>query len=107
MTNVEKLQFEYEQVLTHWRGLADIRFKLLAIVPALAGAAVARGSNNRPPGVEIALGFVGFFATTGIVFYDQRNTPLYNDAMARAKWLDEQLGFSSPKQTGEPGGLFF
>jgi hypothetical protein len=106
MGDEEKLEFEYEQVLIHWRSLADIRFKLLAIVPALAGAAVAIATNNRPPGIEVALGIVGLFATLGILFYDQRNTQLYNDAMARAKFLEELLGFVSHRNKQKPGGLF-
>ena len=106
MDTEEKLKFEYEQVLAHWRSLADIRFKLLAIVPALAGAALAVAASGRPPGFESALGTVGFFATLGIVFYDQRNTQLYNDAMSRAKWLEQKLHFGSHAGKDSNGGLF-
>lgn len=75
-------------------------------MPALAGTAVAIATNSRPPGVEVALGAVGFFATLGILFYDQRNTQLYNDAMSRAKWLEGELGFISHRDKEKPGGLF-
>jgi len=100
----EKMQFEYEQVLIHWRSLADIRFKLLAILPTLAGAGLTVVASSRPPAVEAVLGLVGFFATLGIVFYDQRNTQLYNDAISRAKWLEKRLQFGSHLSKGQGGG---
>jgi hypothetical protein len=34
---------------------------------------------------------MGFFATLGITFYDQRNTELYNALIGRAKYLEKRL----------------
>jgi len=36
----KKLELEYEQINENIRFLADVRFKLLALVPALGGVAV-------------------------------------------------------------------
>jgi len=37
----ERRKLDYEQAVDTYRQLADIRFKLLAFVPTLSGAAVA------------------------------------------------------------------
>jgi hypothetical protein len=96
----EMLKMEYEQVNTNFRMLADIRFKLLAFVPTLGGAAVYVLSStivtDKPVGnreylVAFLISMIGFGATLGILFYDQRNTELYNELIGRAKDLEELL----------------
>lgn len=97
---LEILKMEYEEVNTNFRMLADIRFKLLALVPTLGGAAVYvlstmivtdKQVGNREYLVALLISMIGFVATLGILFYDQRNTELYNELIGRANDLEELL----------------
>lgn len=103
MDRDERLRLDYEQVHAYWRLLKEIRFKLLAIVPTLAGFGISFVGGTGSAEVGIAVGFLGFVATLGVTFYDQRNTQLYDDAMKRAKWLEEQLHLQP--HTGDESGL--
>lgn len=108
-----KLDLEYEQINENFRFLADVRFKLLALVPALGGAAVfilaqvGLQAGEAPPGssnsellVVVVVGLFGFLATLGITIYDQRNSELYNALIHRAMHLEKQFGVPST-----PGAL--
>ena len=71
----ETAKFDYEQTLETYRQLTDIRFKLLAFVPALSGAAIALLTRSEIDGLEgVGLAGLGFVVTLGIALYDQRNT---------------------------------
>jgi hypothetical protein len=106
------LELEYEQINENVRFLADVRFKLLAVVPALGGAAVFvlthagldAGDEARSSASElltvIVVGLLGFLATLGVTLYDQRNSELYNALIHRARHLEEAFGVP-----GTPGGL--
>jgi len=94
----DKLSLDYQQVNAYWRTLAEIRFKLLAIVPTLTGIGVTFLAEKHTPETETTVGLLGLLATLGLTFYDQRNTQHYNDAVKRAKRLEGQLGLS--------GGIF-
>lgn len=107
-----KLELEYEQINENFRFLANVRFKLLALVPTLGGAAVfilARAgleAGNAPVSshsellVVLLVSLFGFLATLGITLYDQRNSELYNALIHRAKYLERQFGVPST-----PGAL--
>jgi hypothetical protein len=108
---------EYEQVNHNFRMLADVRFKLLALVPPLGGVAVflltqlalaapaaeppapkageAAVSPRQPDGRDCALVLVlsslGFLVTLGITCYDQRNSEFYNALTDRARELERRL----------------
>lgn len=98
---------EYPQVNENFRMLADIRFKLLALIPPLGGVAIfllSQAALTRPtdppapppPGphdhaLVFLLSLMGFFATLGLTFYDQRNNELYNALIGRAKFLERKL----------------
>ena len=96
--NGEDLRLDYAQTTDLLRGITDVRFRLLAIVPTLAGAAVAFLSRGRPAAELLAVGLLGLAATLGIVLYEVRNTQLYDYAIRRAKELEARLD--------GPGGLF-
>jgi hypothetical protein len=97
-------QVEYEQVSDNFRMLAEIRFKLLALVPTLGGAAVfllskmSAGPETPLLADSVNLGsdyatvvfvaILGFLATLGITFYDQRNTELYGLLITRGGELE-------------------
>ncbi len=93
----QKLKWEYEEVSQNFRALAEIRFKLLALIPPLGGVAIfllshlAEGSDA---GTQLTLALIsalGFLTTLGITSYDQRNSELYDGLIARAKFIEEEL----------------
>src|SRR5438046_2284643 len=96
----KKLELEYEQINENFRFLADVRFKLLALVPILGGAAIyalgrvgleagkAPASSTPELLVVVFVSLLGFLATLGITLYDQRNSELYNALIHRAKHLE-------------------
>jgi hypothetical protein len=106
------LELEYTQINNNFRFLAEVRFKLLALVPILGGAAVfvlarvgleagkAPASSNPELLVVLLVSLFGFLATLGLTLYDQRNSELYNALIHRAMWLETQFGVP-----GAPGGL--
>lgn len=91
--DVSALRIDYEQTTAYFHALAEIRFKLLALLPIATGAAMAFLRHDRTEGAAIALGLLGFLASLGLLFYDQRNTELYDRMQRRAKILEAELGF--------------
>jgi len=95
-----KIQMEYDQVNENFRMLADIRFKLLALVPPLGGVAIFALSKMAGPedlkpsqyALVLLVSVLGFLATLGITFYDQRNSELYNALGGRANHLEYRAG---------------
>lgn len=95
---------DYQETLKVFRMLADIRFRLLALLPVIAGAAIALLGTE--PNVEAAaVGLVGLFATCGILMYEVRNTSLYDSCIRRAKRLEELLGMPAFVMGRRAGGL--
>ena len=107
MTAGERDRLDYEQTLSAWRLLTEIRFKLLAFVPTVAGTAVGLLSTSELGRSEqAALSLLGFFVTLGIVFYDQRNNQLYNATIGRAQFLEGVLKLKvAPDDRPHQGGL--
>jgi len=101
--NGEDLRLDYAQTTELLRGITDVRFRLLAIVPTLAGAAVAFMSRGRPAAELLAVGLLGLAATVGIVLYEVRNTQLYDYAIRRAKELEARLDGTGGLFTDRPG----
>ena len=91
INNLQKLQLDYQIAVDQFKMLADIRFKLLAFVPTLTGAAIAFLTETATHETALAVGFLGFIVTIGIIFYDIRNTQFYDAAVHRAKWLEALL----------------
>jgi hypothetical protein len=91
----QELIAEYAEVNQNFRLYADIRFKLLALVPALGGVGVYALSRSELADADytlvLVIGVLGLLATLGITFYDQRNSELYNALFDRAKYLEERL----------------
>ncbi|SRR6266566_3264787 len=119
--NHPRLDLEYEQINENFRFLADVRFKLLALVPALGGSSVfvlAKVGFEAGEGptsshslllAVVIVSLVGFFATLGITLYDQRNSELYNALIHRAKHLENMFGVPSTPRgliEGPHGGQF-
>jgi hypothetical protein len=99
-------RWDYEQTVESIRQLTDIRFKLLAFVPTLSGAAIAIVTKRALPGVEAAIGAFGFFVTLGIAFYDQRNSALYDALISRARWLERERLRLPGRADAQFGGQF-
>jgi hypothetical protein len=87
----ELLRLEYESASRLLDTLNEIRFKLLALVPTLSGAVVAFVSAGRT-GVELlAIGGLGFAATSGVLAYELRNGELRRRATRRVRRLETEL----------------
>jgi hypothetical protein len=107
------IRFEYEQALETIRMLADIRFKLLALVPFVSGATIAFLSADpadAPPQAILAGSVAGFLVTIGVAIYNLRNTQSMNVTRARCVELENLL---KPPVTGQfhshqpPSKLFY
>jgi hypothetical protein len=98
MDDDERLRFDYDQTTQLLRTLVDVRFKLLAFVPTIAGAAVAFFGRPRPAAELLGVGLVGLVATLGVFLYELGNSQLSERVTRRAAGLERRLELS--------GGLF-
>ena len=103
---LEQLRLDYGETTDLLRTLTDVRFKLLAFVPTISGAAVAFLGHGRSAAELLAVGAVGLAATLGVVVYELRNTQIYDYAIYRAIELERRLGLASVRGTGGTGGFF-
>jgi uncharacterized membrane protein len=87
----ENLRLDYQTTVQQFTVLADIRFKLLAFVPTVTGAAFGVLKDSPNKAATAAIGAFGFLVTLGIVFYEIRNTQFYDRAVHRAKALEGRL----------------
>jgi hypothetical protein len=100
------LRLDYEQTTQFLRTLVDVRFKLLAFVPTITGAAVGLVGRPRPAAELLGVGLLGLLATLGIFLYELRNTQLHDALVRRAAELERQLGLRPALGASGPGGLF-
>jgi hypothetical protein len=89
-----RVELEYGATTDLLRSLTDVRFKLLAFVPTIAGTAVALTGRNARPAELLAVGALGLAATLGVVSYELHNTELYEYALGRAEALERELGLA-------------
>jgi hypothetical protein len=101
----------YSEVGSAWRLLTDVRFKLLALVPAVSAAAlvailpkdiVAAASGANPTSTATTWGvgralvaIFGFVITGALAIYDRRNSELYDDLISRGRKVEEELGIDT------------
>lgn len=100
------LTHDYDRTTDLLRALTDVRFKLLAFVPSVSGAAVAVLSRSPGTGELIAVGLIGLTATLGITLYEVRNTQIYDYALQRAETIESRLRQLSDGDQSRPGGLY-
>src|SRR5215218_8202050 len=106
MASEDSLRLDYEQTCQQIRALTDTRFKLLAFVPTLTAAAVALlSSRNIDQWTVLAISLLGFSVTLGIIFFEMRNTVLYDGAIHRAKSLEVALQLPIFTNGRSSGGL--
>ena len=103
---LERLKVDYTETTGLVRDLADTRFKLVALVPTLSGAAVALLSRHPSAAQLLAVGALGLVATIGVVVYELRNTQVYEYAVERAAKVERELGIPAVYDPTRPGGLF-
>ena len=92
----ELTRFDYEQALATFRMLADIRFKLLALVPFISGAGIAfltADPMHVSDAVILAISLMGFVVTIGLTIYNIRNTQLMETTRYRAQELERLMMF--------------
>jgi hypothetical protein len=95
-SDFDRIKVDYEQTLATYRMLADIRFKLLAFVPTISGAAITFLSSKTAqaePQTTLVISMLGFLVTLGIAFYDQRNSEIHDQIVSRAGFLERVLQF--------------
>jgi hypothetical protein len=103
-TRTAALRLDYERTLQTYTQLAEIRFKLLAFVPTISGAAVSLLSASRiDDASQLLISLAGLVATLGVIVYDQRNSAFYNGAIGRAKHLERLLDLPTFENDPEPG----
>jgi hypothetical protein len=102
---VDRLRLDYEQTTGLLVTIGDARFKLLALVPTLSGAAVAVLGRPSSTAELLAVGLIGLVATFGVLLYELRNTQLYDYGLRRAQALERELHLVSI-DNAETGGLF-
>lgn len=105
MTEDDKLRLDYEQTGAMYRTLTGIRFRLLALVPALT-VIVILVSADQLPSLMLAVGVLGGLATFGVSLYDLRNTQLYEAAQQRLRSLEAIMQFPETRadQSTKIGG---
>ena len=92
MDELDRLRLEYETASARLRELTEIRFKLLALVPTLAGTAVAFVGRGQTPAAELlAVGVLGLVATGGVLLYELRNGRAAALVERRAGELEDTL----------------
>ena len=102
----ERLCLDYNQASELIRALMDVRFKLIAVVPTIAAAAVAILGSRRSPAELLAVGLVGLTATIGILVYDLRNTQFLDAVIRHAQALERMLDMHTVRGTSGSGGVF-
>lgn len=97
MDQEEKKWKDYESIVASYRQLAEIRFKLLALLPSISGLAVGvisfdLAAFQQTPLPRFLIGLLGFAVTLGLVIYDKRNSELYFGLSRQAEKLEEEIG---------------
>ncbi len=98
----------YETSVDGWRLLTDVRFKLLALLPALSVLAWSQllPSDELRFGAGVVggvgIGLLGLVIAVGIMIYDQRNDELYNDLASRCRRIESELGIDTGPFRGRP-----
>ncbi len=102
----DPLRLDYDQTTQLLRALTDVRFRLLAFVPTISGAAVALFGKPRPAVELLAVGLLGLLATLGIFLYELRNSQILDALVLRASVLERRLGFLSVYRSDTRAGFF-
>lgn len=98
----------YAETNANYRNLADVRFRLLGLVPAVSVIAWAE-LLDKVPAHSRSLSAMGFLITMlalrityGVYIYHLRNDELYNDLVSRGRKIEEELGVHTAIFLGRP-----
>lgn len=95
-------ELDYQQTAAYFQVLHEARFKLLAILPVVAGVAIA-AIRPGAGSAQSLVALLGFFVTLGLAIYDQRNTQIYDRLVTRGQYLERVLRFRKlPSAETEP-----
>lgn len=98
----------YSEVCAGWRSLTDVRFKLLALVPAVSVIAWLQLLSSKvlatPAGALVGAGLcvVGAVVTALLRVYDLRNDGLYDELISRGRKIETELGVDTGLFAGRP-----
>jgi len=106
MTEDDKIKLDYERTAQYFLHLADVRFRLLALLPIVSGAALAIVPAHLEPAEMLALGMLGLVVTIGVLLYDQRNSQIYNSLVGRLNLIEESLRLPAMRDNKQVGGAF-
>ncbi len=87
----DRLRLDYDRTTELVQSLLDTRFKLLALVPTIAGAAVGLISAPRPAVELLGIGVLGLVATVGILLYELHNSEILEAMLRHAQVLERVL----------------
>lgn len=104
--DLELLKVDYEKTTAYIFHLSEIRFKLLGLLPVVTGIAFFFSEQKLSPEGIFVIGVLGMIVTAGILFYDQRNTEIYERLIARAKGLEKKMQLPPVIDAEENGGVF-
>ncbi len=103
---LEKRRLDYDYTVQYIFHLSDIRFKLLGLLPIATGVAFSFSNPESSPINSLILGILGFLATIGILFYDQRNTEIYDELVRRAREMEKAMELEKVRENEKFGGTF-
>jgi len=86
---------EYKEVLTQFRALTDIRFKLLTYLPLGTVAAAVFAPTASHLEHQPAISAFAFVVTLCIATYDKRNDQLYDELSRAPRSWKENLRLST------------
>ena len=86
-----RLRLEYENGSELLRGLTETRFRLLALVPTVAGAVVALVNGHQSAVELLAIGLLGLCASLGVLLYELRNGEIQRAVAHRVAEAERQL----------------
>ncbi|HEX3976629.1 MAG TPA: hypothetical protein VHW96_10215 [Solirubrobacteraceae bacterium] len=101
----DRLRLDYDRTTELVQSLLDTRFKLLALVPTIAGTAVGLVGTPRPAVELLGIGVLGLVATVGILLYELRNSEILEAMLRHAKVLERVLGLEVGPRVRGPEGL--
>jgi hypothetical protein len=101
----DRLRLDYDRTSDLVQSLLDTRFKLLALVPTIAGTAVGLISAPRPAVELLGIGVLGLAATVGVLLYELRNSEILEALLRHAQVLERVLGLQSGPNVHGPEGL--
>jgi hypothetical protein len=97
----------YEQVGATWRGLTEVRFKLLALIPVVSVIALSQvlkddDTSPLPTPAKLLIIAIGAAMSGGLWIYDTRNNELYDELISRGRRIEAELGVHTGAYLGRP-----